>query len=193
MLLGYNLIIMDVKAPAIQMAIDQKQRKLIFIIGGLVLLGLILTVATFIFGRSPVGEPLNQLSATQKEVLRVNELAKSLSPDLALGKIQANVGAITSNDIAILEPERARANSGDRLPKEVLDAKVNPDAESLLQSATQRNNLATSYKELISELLNDEVELIAEIRKGTSRQAILDRLKIIEDHITSLQEQIDTL
>lgn len=170
-----------------------KQRRLILIIGVLIGLTAVLSIGSLFLNRSDLGPTLNKLRASQDEVLRINDLASKLSPNLALSQFQANVSALTATDIALIESERAKASGDSRLPKEFTTAATLAEAEDELRSGAQRNNLTKSYVEIMTAELEKQQGLVKTALGQTKRDETKRILTLVDEHLSSLLEQIDKL
>lgn len=175
------------------LCMNPKQRKLVWLISGLVGLTIIFAIGNLLFNRSSLGPTLNRLRASQDEVLRVNDLASKLSPNLALSQFQANVAALTSTDIALVEPERARASGNGKLPKSYTEEATKADAEAIMKSGAQRNNLTASYVEIMKAELGRQHALVQSALAQTKRPETKVVLELVEKHLESLIEQINKL
>lgn len=172
---------------------NSKQQKLVWVIGGLIGLTVLIFIGNLLFNRSELGPSLNRLRASQDEVLRINNLASKLSPNLALSQFQANVNALTSTDIALIEHERAKASGSSKLPKSYTEEATYSEAEAILRSGAQRNNLTSSYVEIMKAELNKQRSIVRSALAQTKRVETKAALELVSEHLESLIEQIDKL
>ena len=172
---------------------DQKQRKLMVLLGILLAAAIVIGLAAMFVNRSNVGPSLDRLSAVQQEIIRINDLAEDFGPDLLLNQTRANVGTLTAGDLALLEPERTRAGGKKNLSKDQLAQESVADAEGTLESAARRNDLTRAYVELIRAELEKEHTLIETARSQTKQDQLLRILDIVDEHVNSLLEQLDKL
>lgn len=175
------------------MDINQKQRRLVFIIGGLVGIVVVLLIVGSLVTRSSVGPLFNQLVAAETESLRINELAQKRAPDLATSQVQANVAAVLSSDLADLEIERQKVSSESKVPDAVTASVTNAQAESLLDSAVQRGDLTNEYRDLMAQSLEQTLAKARELRSSTKRENVQNLLDRVIEHLETLQEQVETL
>lgn len=172
---------------------DRHQRRLITIIAGLVVLGLVLLLASYLLGRSSIGDSLERIAAVEQEIIRIDDLADKYHPDLSVEQVKANVTALSATDMFDLNNQRQKQGDSLAISQSIIDEYTNQEAEDTLSAAAGGGSIAPAYKQLVSEKLNQLKQLTEEALSKTKRQELRGLLGSIISHADELLKQLDSL